>query len=135
VRSREDVGLFFLSVTGAFSLWSATNTSYTGHMAFGLRDPKSARTAMNLGAIFIGLQAAALMLLYGKRALAAAGGAIVTGAALYAIYDYALRHSPGPGTPSADHSGPPQSAGALPPKGFGSFIDAGLAYCCPARKT
>jgi hypothetical protein len=93
-NGKQDLGVFFLSVTGAFSLWSATNTSYTGHMAFGLKDPKSARTAMNLGAAFIGLQAIALLFLYGKRAYAAAGGAVLTGAALYAIYNHALNQAP-----------------------------------------
>jgi hypothetical protein len=125
-RARQDIGVFFLSVTGAFSLWSATNTSYTGHMAFGLKDPKSARTAMNLGLGFIGLQTIALLFLYGKRAYAAAGGAIVTGAALYAIYDYALRHGAPTNTVS---DGQPSSAGALPPRGPGSWIEAGKIAC------
>jgi hypothetical protein len=110
-RARQDIGVFFLSVTGAFSLWSATNTSYTGHMAFGLQDPKSARTAMNLGAAFIALQAIALLFLYGKRAYAAAGGAILTGGALYLIYDHALKQAP-----NAQINGGKTVAGLLPQK-------------------
>lgn len=110
-RTRQDIGVFFLSVTGAFSLWSATNTSYTGHMAFGLKDPKSARTAMNLGLLFIGLQTAALLFLYGKRAYAAAGGAALTGAALYAIYNHALEQAP-----AAQINGASPPAGLLPQK-------------------
>jgi hypothetical protein len=123
-RARQDLGVFFLSVTGAFSLWSATNTSYTGHMAFGLKDPKSARTAMNLGAVFIGLQTVALLFLYGKRAYAAAGGALATGVALYAIYDHALRSAP-----AAQINGAP-AAGLLPER---TWIDAGKIACSCAK--
>jgi hypothetical protein len=127
-NGKQDLGLFFLSVTGAFSLWSATNTSYTGHMAFGLRDPKSARTAMNLGIGFIGLQCVALLFLYGRKSYAATAGAVVTGVSLYAIYDYALRHSPPPNS-----NGEPLSAGALPPKKLGTWIEAGKVACHCAK--
>jgi len=125
-NGKQDLGLFFLSVTGAFSLWSATNTSYTGHMAFGVKDPESARTAMKLGLAFIALQAVALYLLYGRRALAASAGAMVTGAALYAIYDRAL-------TQAAEN--PPPTAGIEP--GQLSPRSAGPCAACaipePAR--
>jgi hypothetical protein len=123
-RARQDIGIFFLSVTGAFSLWSATNTSYTGHMAFGLKDPQSAKTAMNLGVLFIAVQAAALLFLYGKRAYAAAGGAMLTGAVLYGIYDHALKNAAQP---------EPASAGYLPPRSAGAFAGAQKAPCACAK--
>jgi len=91
-NGRQDAGLFFLATTGAFSLWSATNTSYTGHMAFGMANPKSARTSMNLGLAFVGVLAGGMLLLYGKKATTAALGAAVAGGLLYAIYDKPLRY-------------------------------------------
>lgn len=90
---RQNVGLFLLAVPGALGAWSATNTSWTGHCAFGMANPRAARFSMNTGLAIISALAAGVYLLYGKRGEAAAIATAITGAGLYLLYDTALPDS------------------------------------------
>lgn len=90
---KQNVGLFLLAVPGALGAWSATNTSWTGHCAFGLANPRAARFSMNTGLAIITALAAGVYLLYGKRGEAAAIATGITGLGLYVLYDTALPDS------------------------------------------
>lgn len=87
----EQAGLGLLTITGAFGLWSATNSSIFAmkNWAIDEQSKKNARAGMNMGLItIVGLSAGSYMLTRKPWIALATMG---TGIALYGYYEYLLR--------------------------------------------
>ena len=92
----EDVGLALLSISSAFGIWSAMNTSPVGMVSFAASNPKVAYAGMNTGLAMILAISAGLALLYGKHGYIAAGTSAATGVGLWVWYDHLLKTAPDP---------------------------------------
>ena len=87
----ESAGLALLTVTGAFGLWSATNSSIFAVKNWAKDDEskKNARAGMNAGLVAIaGLSAGSYLL--SKKPLIAIT-TMLTGLGLYGYYEHLLR--------------------------------------------
>lgn len=93
---KEDLGLAILTSSAVFGAWSAWNSSLFTAATF-VDDPskyKHAKLAMDLGLLTAIATGAGVYMVYGKSGRAAAGAAVITGAALYLAYWMKLRKNP-----------------------------------------
>ena len=88
---KEDIGLFLLGGTGAFAIWSATNSSEFTLMEFVDTPEKAekARRAMLSGFLWNLLFAGAVFLVF--QSILASVGIIVFASALYVRFDMILK--------------------------------------------
>ncbi len=97
----EAIGLGLLGVGTAFGIWSSMQTSPAGLYKFVVLEgneevERTAREAMNLGAIAIIAVAGGLLIVFGAEAVPAAVLAMLTGGFLYRYYEGILEdRSPG----------------------------------------
>jgi hypothetical protein len=90
-EDKPDLGILLLGVTGAFGVWSATNTSPVGTVQFGKTRPDIAYQGMNVGAALIGLMSLGIALHYGREGYPAAAATGLTGAALWLWYHHMIQ--------------------------------------------
>jgi hypothetical protein len=91
MAEKPDLGILLLGVTGAFGVWSATNTSPVGTVQFGKTRPDIAYSGMNVGLALIEAMALGIGLHYKKEGLPAALATGATGAVLWLWYHHLIQ--------------------------------------------
>jgi hypothetical protein len=91
MAEKPDLGILLLGVTGAFGVWSATNTSPVGTVQFGKTRPDVAYSGMNVGLGLIEAMALGIALHYGKDGLPAAVATAATGGVLWLWYHHLIQ--------------------------------------------